>query len=261
MPTRAPRIKPDQKREVVGPTVAARPGVSDPEPPGVYRATIKNWPADERPREKLMLRGAEALSDAELLAILIGSGTGKATALDLARDLVERHGSLRKVSMRSQKDLQSTKGIGPARAVAMLAAFELARRVNLPTSEEVFRITGPADVYRYIGPRLRDLKKERFYILLLNQQNVVIRDVQISEGSLSASIVHPREVFKEAIGESAACIVLIHNHPSGNPEPSGEDRAITRQLVDAGKLMGIPVHDHLIVAGDRFTSFAERGLL
>lgn len=226
-----------------------------------YHARIKDWPEAERPREKLMKRGVGALSDAELLAILIGSGTGKATAVDVAKQLLIENRSLRELASKSVMELRRFEGIGPARAVTIVSAFELARRLHSREDEKLGVVQSPEDVAaRYIA-KLRDLKKEVFLVLLLNSANKIIKDVELTSGTLNASLVHPREVFKAAIDERAASVILVHNHPSGNRAPSSEDITLTKQIVEAGKVVGIPVHDHIIIAGGAYTSFAEENLL
>lgn len=225
------------------------------------RTRIKDWPEGERPREKLLGRGAQALSDAELLAILIRSGTGERTALDLARTILTRERSLRAISARTAAELMRLKGIGEAKAVELLAAFELGRRVETADAGEKPVIRAPEDVARLMVPLLRDQTVEFFYVLVLDSMNGLKNTLQVTSGTLNASLVHPREVFKLAIDHRAASIVVVHNHPSGNPEPSREDVDITRQLAEAGKVVGIPLHDHIIIAGERHTSMAERGLL
>ena len=226
-----------------------------------YHTRIKDWPEAERPREKLMKRGVNALTDAELLAILIGSGTGKVTAVDLAKRLLVEHKSLRGIAGKSVADLKKFKGIGSARAVSIVSAFELGRLLHAREDEKLDIVRSPQDIAARYIPKLRDLKKEVFLVLLLNSANGIIKEVEISKGSLNASVVHPREVFKAAIDELAASIILLHNHPSGNSAPSSEDITITKQIVEAGKVLGMPVHDHIIIAGGTFTSFAEENLL
>jgi DNA repair protein RadC len=219
----------------------------------------------ERPREKLLKGGPAALSDAELIALIFGSGTrvgGRSlSAIELGQALLGAYGSLAALARRDPKLLTRTKGVGPAKAAQLAAAFEIGRRVEAAGEGPRVQVRSPADVAAAYGPRLRDLKREVFVIVLLNTANVVIGDFTISEGGLAASIVEPRQVFQRAILENAAAIVCLHNHPSGNPEPSREDVQITKQLVEAGKLMGVPVHDHLIIAGRGYTSLAERGLM
>lgn len=226
-----------------------------------YHTKIKQWPVDDRPREKLLLRGPAALSDAELLALIIGSGSGKVTAVDLAKKLIADHQNLSELSKLSVDELTRNRGLGKARSAEIVAAFEIGRRLARSRTAERTRINGPEDVATYMQPHLAHLKREVFEVLLLNSANIVQKQVRISEGNLNASIVHPREVFKAAIDGLAASVILIHNHPSGNPEPSNEDKVITRQLVESGRIIGIPVHDHIIIAGNTYTSFAERGLL
>jgi DNA repair protein RadC len=219
----------------------------------------------ERPREKLLKQGPAALSDAELIALIFGSGTrvgGRSlSAVELGQALLRAYGSLAALARRDPRQLTRTKGVGPAKAAQLAAAFEIGRRVEAAGEDARVQVRSPADVAAAYGPRLRDLKREVFVIVLLNTANVVIGDFTISEGGLAASIVEPRQVFQRAILENAAAIVCLHNHPSGNPEPSREDVQITKQLVEAGKLMGVPVHDHLIIAGRGYTSLAERGLM
>jgi DNA repair protein RadC len=229
--------------------------------PTVYRTKIKDWPADERPREKLLKHGPAALSDAELLTIIIRTGTGKFSALDLARGLLQEGKNLRGVAGKSAAELMRMKGIGQAKAVELLAAFEIGRRLEARGHEERTIVRSPEDVARVMIPRMRDLTSEEFYVLVLDAQNGLKEEVRLTAGTLNASLVHPREVFKVAIDHRAAAIVVVHNHPSGNLEPSREDIEITRQLVESGKTIGIPLHDHLIVSGSGYTSLAERGII
>jgi len=230
--------------------------------PTVYRTKIKDWPADERPREKLLKHGSVALSDAELLTIIIRTGTGKFSALDLARGLLHEARSLRGIARKSAAELMRMKGIGQAKAVELLAAFEIGRRLEARHGqEERIIVRSPEDVARVMIPRMRDLTSEEFYVLVLDAQNGLREEVKLTAGTLNASLVHPREVFKTAIDHRAAAIIVVHNHPSGNLEPSREDIEITHQLVESGKTIGIPLHDHLIVSGGGYTSLAERGII
>ncbi|MFV2007169.1 MAG: DNA repair protein RadC [Longimicrobiales bacterium] len=223
---------------------------------------IRSWPSEERPRERLGTLGARALSVRELLAILIGSGQAGASALDVAEGVVaECRGSLRRLSTLAAGTLESVPGVGRATAARIVAALELGRRAAADRPEAEDPIRGPRDVFRRMGPRLRDLDREEFHVLLLTSQHKVIREVLITRGILDASLIHPREVFKPAIIESAAAVILLHNHPSGDPSPSGEDRAVTRQLADAGRTIGIPVLDHVILGDTGFTSMSELGVL
>ncbi len=225
---------------------------------------IKSWPEDERPREKLQLCGVAALSDAELLAIVLrtGDATSAHTALDLGRDLLRCHGTLDELAQASLTEICTNKGIGPAKAATIQAAFELGRR--LAGSQLRFgqdRFTAPEQIFQHYAHRLRGLRKEQFHILLLDSKNRILREVLISEGSLTQSIVHPREVFVQAVRDSAAAIILVHNHPSGDPTPSREDREITRRLKEAGDLLGIRVLDHVIIGDGTFVSLTGQGLL
>lgn len=230
--------------------------------PTVYHTKITDWPLAERPREKLMMHGASTLSEAELIAILIRTGTGKATAVDLAKTLLKDFKSLGKLASRQFQELRQYKGLGDTKSVTLVAAFELGRRAaSHQQSANKAQICSPEDVVRRYQSTWRDTQQEIFMVLLLDSANHLLNEVEITRGILNSSLVHPREVFKHAIIEPAASIILLHNHPSGNPEPSTEDIQITRQIVEAGKIIGIPIHDHIIIAGEKYTSFAERGLL
>jgi DNA repair protein RadC len=226
-----------------------------------YHTKIKEWPEEERPREKLLNFGPQHLSDAELLALLIESGTGGITAVDLAKRLLVEHEDLAKLSSIGIIELSRMKGIGPARSARILAAFELGRRVEGGKIKGGVRMTSPAEVAKFFSPEFRGLKKEIFKAVLLDSGNRIIRNVTVSQGTLNMSVVHPREVFKPAVDHLAAGIILLHNHPSGEPDPSQMDRQITRQLTEAGEVMGIPVVDHIILADNRYFSFAKEGLL
>jgi DNA repair protein RadC len=229
--------------------------------PSAYHPKIKDWPADERPREKMIQQGTEALSDAELLAIIINAGRGHVTAVDLAKTMLKEHRTLKRLAELTVGDLQVFSGIGQARAVGIAAVFELARRINVEKIDTAPAFTSPADVAARYQPMLRDLQQEVFMVVSLNSSNRLISEQKITTGLLNSSLTHPREVFRRAIVEHAASVILIHNHPSGNCEPSEEDVRVTRQIVEAGQIIGIPVHDHIIVTANKCTSFAERGLL
>jgi DNA repair protein RadC len=223
---------------------------------------IAALPQTDRPRERLWSLGPGALTSVELLAILLGTGAGGHTALDIAAQLLEvGGGSLRRVAMRPRAELLQTDGIGPGKGARLLAAFEIAARLAGEGRPAAPRIREPEDVARLFQSRLRDLQVEEFHLLALDSQSQVLREVLITRGLLNSSLVHPREVFRAAIAEAAAGIVVVHNHPSGDPTPSAEDRAATKQLVSAGQLLDLPVYDHVIIAGDRFVSFATAGLL
>ena len=221
--------------------------------------SMKRWPEDERPREKLLRRGAESLSDTELLALIINAGSGGLSAHDIARDLLVRSTSLRKLAARPSSELYGQRGIGTSRAATLFAAFELGRRYISTGDEEFTAIASPEDVAKIYIPRLRDLPTERFLALLLNNSGRILREHVVSEGIVNASLVHPREVFRAAVTEYASSIILLHNHPSGVREASKEDHHITSQLIAAGKMMDIPIQDHVIICGNSYISFAESG--
>ena len=222
---------------------------------------ISRWPKKERPRERLLQHGPQPLTEAELLGILLGKGTRKRTAIDLGRELLDQYESLQKLFSRSPSELMKVKGIGSAKAAILSAAFELVRRLQSQRDIPKPSFKRSLEVATHYLPLMRDLRKEVFRVLLLNRANRLIKEVTISEGTLEASIVHPRDVFREAIIEPAAGIILIHNHPSGNPSPSEEDLRITKQLVEAGRLLGIKVYDHIILAGESYRSLADEGLM
>jgi DNA repair protein RadC len=229
--------------------------------PAAFHPKIKDWPLEERPREKMIQQGSLALTDAELLAIIINAGRGNVTAVDLAKKLLTDHRTLKKVAALTIADLKLYKGIGQAHAVGIAAVFELARRINVEKIDTAPAFTSPADVFARYKPRLRDKTQEEFLVVSLNSSNRILSELTITTGLLNSSLTHPREVFRTAIVERAASVILIHNHPSGNCEPSDEDVRVTRQIVEAGQIIGIPVHDHIIITPDKCTSFAERGLL
>jgi DNA repair protein RadC len=222
---------------------------------------IKTWPAGDRPREKLVEQGPEALSDAELLAIIIrtGDGTSGRTALDHARQLITTFKNFRGLASAAIAELRALKGIGPAKAAAVKAAMEICRRYATERVSQGTAFTRSADVFAHFHQRLRDKKKECFFILLLDSKNRVIKEERISEGTLTSALVHPREAFTPAIRESAASLIVLHNHPSGDPTPSREDEEITRRLVEGGKLLGIGVLDHIIIGQGSYYSFADQG--
>lgn len=223
---------------------------------------VREMPSADRPRERLWHLGPAALTAAELVAILVGTGHRDADALAVAGALLaSADGSLRRLAGRPAAELLRQGGVGPAKAARLLAALEVGRRLAIEPLAPAPRIRSPEDVVRLVGPRLRDLPVEEFRLLALDTQSRVLREVLVTRGLLNSSLVHPREVFRPAIAEAAAGVVLVHNHPSGDPTPSPEDQAVTRQLVAAGELLDLPVYDHVIVAGDRFTSFATAGWL
>jgi DNA repair protein RadC len=221
---------------------------------------IAETPVADRPRERLFRLGPGALTQAELLAILIGTGGPGASALDLAAGLLS-DGALSALARRPPADIARARGVGAAKAARVAAALELGRRLQEDGRTGRHRIRSPADVFRWFAPRLSDLSAEEFHVLALDSQSAVLRDLMITRGILNSSLVHPREVFRCAIAEAAAGIIVVHNHPSGDPTPSADDRAVTRQLVEAGRIIDLPVYDHVIVGHGRYVSFSESGLL
>jgi DNA repair protein RadC len=222
---------------------------------------LKQWPAGERPRERLYWNGPDALADAELLALQLGSGTRGKTAIDVAREVLATYGSLADLAGCEAAELARVHGIGRAKAARLAATFELSRRLRARAPATRVVLSGPAEVYAAFGPLMEDLHREVFRIALLDAQNGLLRDRVISEGTLSASLVHPREVFKPAILESAASVILLHNHPSGDPTPSREDIRLTRQLVECAQLLDLRIHDHVIVGRGRYVSLVEQGII
>ncbi len=224
--------------------------------------TIREWPPADRPRERLAAQPPSALSSRELLAVLLGSGGAGRTALDLASEVLVRYGgSLRRLGAAEPGELATASGIGPARASTLVAAFELGRRAAAEPARRDCRIQGPADVFHRLGPALRDRRQEEFWAVYLDTQNRVISERCVTVGLLNSSLVHPREVFAPAIAHAAASVVLAHNHPSGDPDPSPEDLEVTWQLVESGRLLGIPVRDHIVIGDGRYISLLERGLV
>lgn len=216
----------------------------------------------DRPRERLWSLGPGALTVVELLAIVLGTGMPGATADAIARALLAlADGSLRALAQRPPGEFSGVAGVGPAKGARVAAALELGRRMALEGRQAARLVSSPADVHRWLGPVLRDLAVEEFHVLTLDAQNRITRNLLITRGILNSSLVHPREVFRAAIAEAAASVIVVHNHPSGQPAPSADDRAITTQLVEAGRVLDVPVYDHVIVGGDQYFSFAEAGLL
>ena len=223
--------------------------------------SIDRWPASDRPRERLYFQGPHALADAELLALQLGFGVPGRSAMDVAREMLAEYGSLAEVAAREPTELARRPGVGRAKAARLAATFELTRRIRSRGSDGKVTLGSPELVFAHFGPLMEDLKKEVFRVVLLDAQNGLLKDFVVSEGTLSASLVHPREVFKPAILESAASLILVHNHPSGDPTPSKEDLRLTRQLVECARLLDLRIHDHLVVGRGRFVSLAQRGVL
>jgi DNA repair protein RadC len=223
---------------------------------------VKDLPLEDRPREKLTLRGPQNLFDAELLAILLRTGKKGKSVVSIANEMIKTNRNLAFLASKTLSDLMRIDGIGRDKAATLLAAFEISRRI-LSQSKwfNERKITSPQDVAEIYIPLLRDELKEKFILVCLNSANKIIIHEEISIGNLNSSVVHPREIFKAAIDHRSASIILLHNHPSGNPEPSNEDISITKKIVESGKILDIPVFDHIIIAGNSFTSFVERRLI
>ena len=225
--------------------------------------TIKDWPEEDRPREKLLTKGPQALTDTELLAIIIRNGNGSTgkSAIDHARLLIAQFGGLPAMEEATPAEFKKIKGIGPAKIAQIKASLEIARRIGNHKWQPGQSLRSAEDVFRHFRDALEKEKRELFYVVLLNNKNKKIRDVKISEGSLTASLVHPREVYNPVIRESAAAVIFVHNHPSGDPAPSPEDIEITRRLKEVGDVMGVRVLDHVVIGHDRYFSFNDKGML
>lgn len=225
---------------------------------------IRTWPQGDRPREKLAERGCGALSATELLAILIRTGEGRQgrTAVDLARALWAAHGeSWEALGQATPSELAAQPGVGLAKAASIAAALEIARRLAQRPLVADTPFRSSRQVHEHFSARLAGVRKERFFCLLLDARNRFIREEQVSEGSLTASLVHPREAFRPAVRESASAVIFSHNHPSGDPAPSQEDSDLTRRLCEAGKILGIRVLDHVIIGASGYFSYADAGEL
>lgn len=227
-----------------------------------FSYTIKDLPEDERPREKLYKYGPKALSNTELLAIIIRTGHKENTAIEISQKLLA--GKKEGISFLSDTTLQEItkiKGIGTCKAAQILAAVELGKRVMAGTHKDKSKVTTPSDIADILMLDMAHLKKEHFKIVMLDTKNQIIGIENISVGSLNSSIVHPREVYKEAIARSSASIILVHNHPSGDPTPSKEDIAITRRLFEGGEILGIKVLDHIIIGNNKYLSLKEKDII
>ncbi|MBC8112051.1 MAG: DNA repair protein RadC [Verrucomicrobia bacterium] len=223
---------------------------------------ILSWAEEDRPREKLLLKGKSALSDAELLGILLGSGTVSLSAVDLAKQILgSAENNLNNLAKFSTKDLEKFKGIGEAKAITVVAALELGRRRKEQEMPVKQQITCSKDGFIAIQPHLQDLLHEEFWIVLLSRSNTILKKVQISSGGISGTVADPKIIFKTALENLASAIILAHNHPSGNLQPSQADKDLTQKMKEAGKILEIPVLDHLIIGDKNYFSFADEGIL
>jgi DNA repair protein RadC len=226
------------------------------------RQSIKNWAEDDRPREKLLKKGTNSLSNAELLAILISTGTRNASAVELSRELLDLAGNnLNALAKLSINDFRKIKGIGQAKAVTIVTALELGKRRKIEEVIERKKIASSEDVFQIFGSALGDLPHEEFWILLLNRSNTIIESIKISQGGISGTVTDVRIILKLAIEKMASAIILCHNHPSGNLKASEQDINITTKLKEAGKLMDIGILDHIIVSDKGYFSFADEGMI
>jgi DNA repair protein RadC len=226
--------------------------------------SIKNWPADERPRERLLKQGASGLSTAQLLAIILRTGNRHKSALELARELLMHFESIKEIEDASVAEFSQIKGIGSAKIAQLKAALELGRRFlksDADNPSEMPSFKSSNEVYDYYSPKFYNLKKERFLCAMLDTKNRIFKEIIVSDGTLTSSLVHPREVFRFAIKEAAASVLFIHNHPSGDPAPSKDDIDITERLVETGKLVGINVLDHVIIGNGKYLSLMDKGYL
>jgi len=215
----------------------------------------------QKPRERLASAGVEALSDAELIALLLRTGGGGRDVMTVAGTLLDRFGSLPALARVAPGELQAFPGLGPAKSASFLAALEIGRRLAARTLRPGDAVRGPLDVFHHFYSRLRDGVQECFFVVLLDGRHRILRECLVSQGTLTASLVHPREVFRPALREAAAAVILVHNHPSGDPSPSPEDREVTRRLAKAGELLGIPVLDHVVIAERGHASLRDEGTL
>jgi len=224
--------------------------------------SIKSWAEDDRPREKMMSKGRVVMSDAELIAILIGSGTAEDSAVGLAKRILGSVGNdLNKLGQMSFKDLMKFRGIGEAKAISIASALELGRRRNGAKPSKTSRITSSSDAFDVLYPYLSDLDHEEFYVVLLNRALRVVEVVRISQGGITGTIADARLIFKHCIDRLASHVVLAHNHPSGNLKPSKADISLTKSLVEGSKLLEIKIIDHIVIAGKGYFSFADEGLI
>ena len=229
---------------------------------GERMLTIKSWAEEDRPREKLLSKGRHVLTDAELIAILIRSGTKQETAVEVAKKILSQFGNnLNELAKLSVNDLMKFKGMGEVKAISIVAAFELGRRRKETDAAKREKITSSKDIFEHFRPQFLDLPHEEFHLLLLNRSNHVIRKEFVSRGGISGTVVDPKIIFKIALSNLASSIILCHNHPSGNLRPSDQDISLTKKIIEAGSLLEIPILDHLIITDTGYFSFADEGMM
>jgi len=227
-----------------------------------HKLNIKEWAVEDRPREKLLNKGILSLSDAELVAVLIGSGNSEESAVELSRRILGKvKNNLNELGKLNVEDLKQFKGIGEAKAISIIAAMELGRRRNHSSALHMDKITGSSDVAHYLRPFIGDIPHEEFWVVFLNRQNKIIDNQRLSQGGITGTVIDVRLVLKMALEKHATSLIFAHNHPSGNLDASDADRKITKQIKDAGTIMDIPLLDHLIITQGGYFSFADEGLL
>jgi len=226
----------------------------------INKVRIQDIPEEERPRERLIRNGPESLSNAELLGIILRTGSREENVVNLCSRILTEY-SIKQLSLANISRLMQVHGVGKAKAAQIAAVFELARRLETFVEEPKRKVCSPKDVYTLMYPKMREQKKEKFITLCLDTKNQILREEVVSIGSLNASIVHPREVFKSALMESSASVIMVHNHPSGDPSPSREDIMVTEKMVEGGKLLGIDVLDHIIIGEGRYVSLKDEGFV
>ena len=223
--------------------------------------TIRDLPKAERPRERLIKLGPEALSAQELLALIIARGIPGKSVINIAQELLSKFGNIKSVGETTIEQLCQIRGIGPAKAVQILACFEIGKRGELEIEQKKYDIKNPQAIVKAIRASIKNKAKEHFKLIILDSRNKIIDITNVSVGTLNANLAHPREIFKDAITHNASSVILCHNHPSGDPEPSEDDQKITKQLLEAGKILGIEVLDHIIIGQESFTSLKDKKLL
>jgi len=226
-----------------------------------FKLNIRDMPADQRPRERLIQLGSESLSDAELLGIILRVGNAQTTAIGLAQKILQECGGFRGIDGRSIAELCSISGVGPAKAAQIKAALAIGKKLMAENDTPRDYIATSEDAYKRYALRLQNLTREVFVVIFLTARNKVIKERTLFEGTLTESLVSPREVIKEALNEAAASLIFVHNHPSRDPSPSSEDRLVTVKLKEACRAVGVSVHDHIIIGGERYFSFADEGIL